>query len=128
MKKRMLFTAGWMAVFMLAGCANSAGTASAEILTIEELTASVNAYLEKVKTVSPSGNEAETMGQFFELKREEESLERELDRYENDLEARYRNGSLSRDDYLILERDAEHLEEQLDNTEDILERTFRIDD
>ena len=101
--------------------------AAQETPTIKELTDKVNAYLEKVKAAIPSADENEKMEQFFELKKEEETLERELDRYEDDLEVQYRNGSLNREDYRTLEREAERLEEQLDDAEDTLERTFKMD-
>ncbi len=105
---------------------NTAG--AAEVPAIEDLATEVNAYVEKAKNAVPDADESKKMDQFLELKKEEERLERELDWYEDDLEAQYRNGTLSQDEFRTLDREAELLEDQLDSAEDALEFTFGFDD
>lgn len=82
--------------------------------TLEELTAQVAAYEEKVSSATSSGSPSEDMDQFFTLKQEEKKIDDDLDRYEDELEYLYRKGSLTRDDYRSLERELERLEDRLD--------------
>lgn len=96
--------------------------------TIEEITALVDAFSQKVDTVRPSGTESEQKNQFFTLKSELDSIELEMDRYEVLMEADFRAGTLSADDYYVKERDLERLEDKLDLSEDTLEVLFGIDD
>lgn len=96
--------------------------------TLEELTAQVAAYEEKVSSAASSGSPSEDMDQFFTLKQEEKKIDDDLDRYEDELEYLYRKGSLTRDDYRSLERELERLEDRLDAAEDTLEYIYGIDD
>lgn len=96
--------------------------------TLEELTAQVAAYEEKVGSAAPAGSPSEDMDRFFVLKQEEKKIDDDLDRYEDELEYLYRKGSLTRDDYRSLERELERLEDRLDAAEDTLEYIYGIDD
>ena len=96
--------------------------------TLEELTAQVAAYEEKVSSAASSGSPSEDMDQFFTLKQEEKKIDDDLDRYEDEPEYLYRKGSLTRDDYRSLERELERLEDRLDAAEDTLEYIYGIDD
>ena len=65
---------------------------------------------------------------FFALDSEFNQIETELDSYENQKEAEYRNGSLTWDQYRSLELQLEQIEDRLDNAQDSLELRFGIDD
>lgn len=65
---------------------------------------------------------------FFALDSEFNQLETELDTYENQKEAEYRNGSLSWEQYRTLELQLEQIEDRLDNAQDSLELRFGVDD
>lgn len=96
--------------------------------TLEELTNMVAAYEEKVNAASSTGSASDDMEQFLTLKQEEKDIDHALDRHEDELEALYRKGSLTRDEYRPLERELERLEDRLDAAEDTLEYTYGIDD
>lgn len=100
---------------------------AASSYTFDELTALVAAYEEKVAAATPDGTDS-SLETFFTLKQEENQIDDALDFYEDDLEAQYRNGSLTRDEYKKQERELERLEDRLDDAEDRLEFTFGIDD
>ena len=84
-------------------------------------------YLNKAGEVQPSGTDEENMAQLLEWKREGNLIEEELEIYEDELERQYREGTLTREEYLIKEREAELLEYKLEKAEDALEYTFGID-
>lgn len=65
---------------------------------------------------------------FFALDSEFNQLETELDTYENQKKAEYRNGSLSWEQYRTLELQLEQIEDRLDNAQDSLELRFGVDD
>lgn len=96
--------------------------------TMEELTAMVEAFVEKAETAAPGESSSENMEQFFSLKQEEKQIDDALDLHENELENLYRQNTLTRDEYRSMERELEKLEDMLDNAEDRLERTFGIND
>lgn len=96
--------------------------------TMEELSALVSAFEEKVNAVPPSGGETGGMESFFSLKQEEKQIDDRLDLYEDELEFQYRAGSLTERDYKAFERELERLEDRLDAAEDKLEYVFGIDD
>lgn len=106
----------------------SSGNTAATTRTMEELTAMVDSFAEKADAAAPSGTDSENLEQFFSLKQEEKQIDNELDIHENELEAEYRNGSLTHEEYKTLERELDKLEDKLDLAEDRLELTFGIDD
>lgn len=65
---------------------------------------------------------------FFSLDSEFNQLETELDSYENQKEAEYRNGSLNWDQYRSLELQIEQIEGRMENSQNSLEIRFGIDD
>lgn len=105
--------------------ANGAGTAAA---TMEELSAKVDAFVEKAGEAKADKTDQENLDTFFALKQEEQALDDELDLYEDELERQYRAGELTRDEYRAEERELELLEDKLDEAEDALEYVFGIDD
>jgi len=96
--------------------------------TIDQLTAMVDDYAEKVSAASPSGTAAENIEQFFSLKKEENEIDDALDLHEDELEYLYQNHFLTREEYKKSERELEKLEDRLDDAEDHLEYIFEIDD
>ena len=107
--------------------ASAGNTGTAAVLTIDELTTKVDAFVEKADAEAASSAE-KVLENYFTLKQEAEEIDRELERYEDDLEYQYRNGSLTRDDYRTKEREADLLEDKLDAAEDTLEYVYGIDD
>lgn len=105
----------------------SEGSASTTY-TMEELADMVDAFADKVRASSPNGEVSESTEQFFTLKQEEKQIDDHLDVHEDELEAQYRGGTLTRDEYKELERELERLEDRLDDAEDELEYIFGIDD
>ncbi|MCM1254373.1 MAG: hypothetical protein NC321_16260 [Clostridium sp.] len=108
---------------------NGTLTASSQTTThtMEELTAMVEAYVEKANAAAPAGT-SDDMETFFSLKQEEKQINDLLDIHEDELKRLYHQNALSRDEYKNLEWELEKLEDDLDNAEDNLERTFGIDD
>lgn len=107
---------------------DSTASSQAASYTMEELTSMVAAFEEKAKAAAPTGDSSGDLEEFFSLKQEENQVDDALDRHEDELEAQYRNGTLTRNEYKSLERELEALEDQLDNAEDRLELTFGIND
>lgn len=107
--------------------ASAGNTGTAAVLTIDELTTKVDEFVEKADAEALSSSE-KVLENYFTLKQEAEEIDRELERYEDDLEYQYRNGSLTRDDYRAKEREADLLEDKLDAAEDTLEYVYGIDD
>ena len=96
--------------------------------TLDTLETAVSDAVKKVNSAKPSGSASDKRDQFFTLKHELESMEDRLDYYDDDMEAQYRQGSLSLEDYRAQEHSLELLENQLDMAEDTLEYTFGMDD
>lgn len=96
--------------------------------TIEELTALVDAYVEKINALPSNGTDAENMEQFLALKQEEKQIDNQLDLHEDELERLYQSNALTREEYKKQERELEQLEDRLDGAKDQLEFIFGIDD
>lgn len=107
---------------------NNSASANSTTYTMQELSDMVDAYVEKAKAASPSGDASADMEQFFSLKQEEKQIDDKLDVHEDELEYLYRNNSLTRDEYTKMERELEQLEDKLDDVEDRLEFMYGIDD
>ena len=110
--------------------ADSSNTISNEAAsdTIESLTSAVEEVTAKADSATPSGNKDESRTQFFNLKDELDLVERRLDTYYDYIEAQYKQGNLSYEDYRNQEQALEDIENKLDASEDRLERTFGIND
>ncbi len=83
---------------------------------------------QQIKDTTPTGSVQEQGQQFGLLKTEIDSIERELDYAEDDLEAQYKSGSLEAGTYRDLDVEIEALEDRLGWCEDQLELLFGIDD
>lgn len=96
--------------------------------TIESLTSAVDEVTAKADSATPSGNTKENRTQFLNLKDELDLVDRRLDTYDDYIEAQYKQGNLSYEDYRKQEQALEDIEDKLDASEDRLERTFGIND
>ena len=96
--------------------------------TLEALESAVNDVVTKADSAQASGSDQENQDQFFTLKDELKSVENRLDLFDDTIEAQYRQGTLSLEEYRSQEHSLETLEDQLDTAEDKLEYTFGIDD
>ena len=96
--------------------------------TLETLESAVNDVVTKADSAQASGSDQENQDQFFTLKDELKSVENRLDLFDDTIEAQYRQGTLSLEEYRSQEHSLETLEDQLDTAEDKLEYTFGIDD
>ena len=68
--------------------ASAGNTGTAAVLTIDELTTKVDAFVEKADAEAASSAE-KVLENYFILKQEAEEIDRELERYEDDLEYVY---------------------------------------
>ncbi len=99
-----------------------------ELPSLEELTQSVSAAAEKVKAAKPAGTKEEQLAQYRELKKEIDALDRNLDDWDDTVEAQYEQGAMTREEYRAKDREIDSLEDQLDESEEQLEYLFGIDD
>lgn len=109
-----------------AAASQNSNAASAD--TLETLEKAVTDAVAKVDKAKASSSFEENRTKFFELKNELEAVEDRLDRFDDDIEYQYKQGSITLDDYRSQERSLEALEDDLDLAEDKLEYTFGMDD
>lgn len=122
---------------IFAGCVNNNLSAknrslkqpiTASAYTLEELSILTDEFVTNVGSATPDVNNSGNLDQFFSLKREGDRVEHALENYENSLEAQYRAGTITREDYRNLDREIEALEDFVDSACDRLEIAFGIDD
>lgn len=107
---------------------NNSTPNSSTVYTLDELSGMVDEFVASVGSVTPDVNNSSNLDQFFSLKRQGDQIEHALENHENDLEAQYRAGTITRDNYRKLDREIERLEDLIDSACDRLEITFGIDD
>lgn len=83
---------------------------------------------QRVKEAVPSDSVQDQQMQFYEFKGEIDLAKKDLEILEDDLEAQYKAGTLSRTDYQIRDQELDALEDQLDACEDQLEFIFHMED
>ncbi len=83
---------------------------------------------QRVKEAVPADSVQDRQMQFYEFKGEIDLAEKDLDILEDDLEAQYKAGTLSRADYQARDQELDALEDQLDACEDQLEFIFHMED
>lgn len=83
---------------------------------------------QRVKEAVPSDSVQDQQMQFYEFKGEIDLAEKDLEILEDDLEAQYKAGTLSRADYQTRDQELDALEDQLDACEDQLEFIFHMED
>lgn len=104
--------------------ADAAGTTT----DISTLTQRVTDTVASADAAQPSGSRDADRELFFQHTAALDALEREIDAYEDALEAQYACGELTFEEFRKLDREADALEDKLDEAEDRLETRFGIDD
>ncbi|MDO4286470.1 MAG: hypothetical protein Q4C40_01945 [Eubacteriales bacterium] len=92
------------------------------------LSSKVTEAVSNADATKPTGTANENQTLFFEQKSALDALDRELDIFEDNLEAQYRQGTLNYTDFRKQDRELEKLEDMLDDAEDRLENRFGMDD
>ena len=119
------------------GTTNAAGNTTDTIDTtdtagtttdISTLTQRVTDTVASADAAQPSGSRDADRELFFQHTAALDALEREIDAYEDALEAQYARGELTFEEFRKLDREADALEDKLDEAEDRLETRFGIDD
>ena len=119
------------------GTTNAAGNTTDTIDTtdtagtttdISTLTQRVMDTVASADAAQPSGSRDADRELFFQHTAALDALEREIDAYEDALEAQYARGELTFEEFRKLDREADALEDKLDEAEDRLETRFGIDD
>lgn len=82
----------------------------------------------KVQAAKPGTDASKNQDKFYNLKRELDAVDHELDALDDDYEYQYDTGKLSAAKYKEIERKIDALEDKLDFAEDTLENKFGIDD
>lgn len=107
---------------------NTDTNADAQTNDLDTLSKKVSDAVAAADAAAPTGTADTDRKLFFEQKTALDTLDRELDTYEDNLEAQYRQGTLSYTDFRKQDREIEKLEDSLDDAEDRLENRFGIDD
>lgn len=98
------------------------------IASFSELEKNAAEAIQKADAATAAGNRESDQKLYLEHKSALEAVDRAIDVYEDDLEAKYRNGELTYEEYRTKDAEAEKLEDSLDAAEDRLENKFGIDD
>lgn len=105
----------------------SAAQVSSDDATVKDLDARANDLISRAEAAEVPGDKDARIQAFFDLDSEFNSLESEIDSYENQKEAEHRSGSLSWEDYRAIEVPLDQIDDRLDNAKDKLEARFGID-
>lgn len=105
----------------------SAAQVSSDDATVKDLDARANDLISRAEAAEVPGDKDARIQAFFDLDSEFNSLESEIDSYENQKEAEHRSGSLSWEDYRAIEVPLDQIDNRLDNAKDKLEVRFGID-
>lgn len=111
----------------ISGAVSSVSTANADIPDISMLAKSIEEFVKKAEGTSAVGKEKEDMNVYLSLKDEAEKLEHQLDIYEDQLEAQYKNGTLTLTELKEQESETRALGKMLVNAQSFLEIVFRMD-
>ena len=122
MKTKMILT---IAALTVTSTLTACGAKKDKTAQLEDQVAQLE---QQIKDTTPTGSVQEQGQQFGLLKTEIDSIERELDYAEDDLEVQYKSGSLEAGTYRDLDVEIEALEDRLGWCEDQLELLFGIDD
>ncbi|MGZ7151273.1 hypothetical protein [Bacillus sp. BC08] len=95
---------------------------------IQDFKNEVTAIVEKANNTKPVGAKEENLNTYFAAKKEIDQLDDKIDLSDNQLEADYRAGTITIEQYKAQEREHDILEDQLEQAENALEARFGIDD
>lgn len=107
---------------------NTADTADGTATDFSALTQRVTDAIDNADAAQPSSNRDADRELFFQHTSALDALDREIDAYDDALEAQYARGELTFEEFRKLDRQAEDLEDKLDAAEDRLESRFGMDD
>lgn len=93
---------------------------------LNEIISSVETLVNLIRNTPPAGTRQEQYNQYLSFLREIEQLEDAIDLLENQVEADYRIGRITWEEYRNIDRILDSLDDQLDRAEDILEINFGI--
>ncbi|OSM14940.1 hypothetical protein BTH38_05995 [Bacillus toyonensis] len=88
----------------------------------------VTSIVEKANNTKPVGAKEEDLNTYLAAKKEIDQLDDKIDLSDNQLEADYRAGTITVEQYQTQEREQDILEDQLEQAENALEARFGIDD
>lgn len=95
---------------------------------IQDFKNEVTAIVEKANNTKPVGAKEENLNTYLAAKKEIDQLDDKIDLSDNQLEADYRAGTITIEQYQTQEREHDILEDQLEQAENALEARFGIDD
>jgi len=95
---------------------------------IQDFKNEVSSIIEKANNTKPVGTKEEDLNTYLAAKKEIDQLDDKIDLSDNQLEADYRAGTITIEQYQTQEREQDILEDQLEHAENALEARFGIDD
>ncbi|KAB2442567.1 hypothetical protein [Bacillus luti] len=95
---------------------------------IQDFKNEVSSIIEKANNTKPVGAKEEDLNTYLAAKKEIDQLDDKIDLSDNQLEADYRAGTITVEQYQTQEREQDILEDQLEHAENALEARFGIDD
>ncbi|PGA90842.1 hypothetical protein [Bacillus toyonensis] len=107
---------------------NKTGPAMNDTKQTQDFKNEVTAIVKKVDNIKPVGAKEDNLNTYLAAKKEIDQLDDKIDLSDNQLEADYRAGTITVEQYQIQEREQDILEDQLEQAENALEARFGIDD
>lgn len=95
---------------------------------IQDFKNEVSSIIEKANNTKPVGTKEDDLNTYLAAKKEIDQLDDKIDLSDNQLEADYRAGTITVEQYQTQEREQDILEDQLEHAENALEARFGIDD
>ncbi|EJQ50777.1 Uncharacterized protein BWINRASL_02960 [Bacillus mycoides] len=88
----------------------------------------VTSIIEKANNTKPVGAKEDNLNTYLATKKEIDQLDDKIDLFDDQLEADYRAGTITIEQYQMQEREQDILEDQLEQAENALEARFGIND
>ncbi|MGG0252853.1 hypothetical protein ABEY61_05405 [Bacillus toyonensis] len=107
---------------------NKTGPATNDTTQTQDFKNEVSSIVEKANNTKPVGAKEEDLNTYLAAKKEIDQLDDKIDLSDNQLEADYRAGTITVEQYQTQEREQDILEDQLEQAENALEARFGIDD
>ncbi|PFY96303.1 hypothetical protein COF06_16700 [Bacillus wiedmannii] len=104
------------------------GPAVNDTKQIQDFKNEVTSIVEKANNTKPVGAKEENLNTYLTAKKEIDQLDDNIDLSDNQLEADYRAGTITVEQYETQEREHDILEDQLEQAENAIEARFGIDD
>ncbi|HDR6318045.1 TPA: hypothetical protein QCU53_004870 [Bacillus thuringiensis] len=102
--------------------------AANDMKQIQDFKNEVTSIVEKANNTKPVGSKEENLNTYLTEKKEIDQLDDKIDLSDNQLEADYRAGTITIEQYKAQEKEYDILEDQLEQAENALEARFGIDD